>query len=66
MNNQRKVRFNHFSQGGPIVNRNFCISSQKKIPPNQTAPGLSRERFDFSFLPEMPALVKSSRELKLV
>ena len=30
MNKQRKVRFNHFSQGGPIVNRNLCISSQKK------------------------------------
>ena len=40
MNSQRKVRLNRFSQGGPIVNRNLCISSQKKIPPNQTANGL--------------------------
>ena len=65
MNKQRKVRFNHFSQGGPIVNRNLCISSQKKIPRNQIANGLSGERFDFSFLPETPALVKSSGVLKL-
>ena len=33
MNKQRKVRFNHFSQGGPIVNRNLCISSQKNNSP---------------------------------
>ena len=43
MNNQRKVRFNHLSQGGPIIDRNLCISSQKKIPPNQTTNGLGGE-----------------------